>query len=230
MRKGQVQVYTGDGKGKTTAALGLALRAIGQGFKVYIIQYMKGGAYTGEFISAKNYLPNIEMIQFGRPCIKQQKQMKIDGFSPKGSINKTIFDFVDDHRNLSSHMSKSSWMMGGGRMEVSTDSGHGQKIGSHICLSGSAFGIPINLDEVVTQYQKPRIKVWETVGAPKLLVVGQYQMKIEIQPQDGKSHLSVSIDYKLPDKNAWLGKLFGKMYAKWCVKQMINGARIYLMP
>ncbi len=96
MRKGQVQVYTGDGKGKTTAALGLALRAIGQGFKVFIIQYMKGGAYTGEFISAKNYLPNIEMIQFGRPCIKQQKQMKIDGFSPKGSINKTIFDFVRD--------------------------------------------------------------------------------------------------------------------------------------
>jgi len=96
VRKGQVQVYTGDGKGKTTAALGLALRAIGQGFKVYIIQYMKGGAYTGEFISAKNYLPNIEMIQFGRPCIKQQKQMKIDGFSPKGSINKTIFDFVRD--------------------------------------------------------------------------------------------------------------------------------------
>src|SRR3989338_3390364 len=95
-KKGQVQVYTGDGKGKTTAALGLALRAIGQGFKVYIIQYMKGGAYTGEFISAKNYLPNIEMIQFGRPCIKQQKQMKIDGFSPKGSINKTIFDFVRD--------------------------------------------------------------------------------------------------------------------------------------
>jgi len=96
VRKGQVQVYTGDGKGKTTAALGLALRAIGQGFKVFIIQYMKGGAYTGEFISAKNYLPNIEMIQFGRPCIKQQKQMKIDGFSPKGSINKTIFDFVRD--------------------------------------------------------------------------------------------------------------------------------------
>lgn len=96
MRKGQVQVYTGDGKGKTTAALGLALRAIGQGFKVFIVQYMKGGAYTGEYISAKNYLPNIEIAQFGRPCIKQQKQLKIDGFSPKGSLNTTIFDFVRD--------------------------------------------------------------------------------------------------------------------------------------
>jgi len=141
-----------------------------------------------------------------------------------------VFAYIDDHSHFSSHMSKSSWMMGGGRMEVSTDSGHGQKIGSHIRLSGSAFGIPISLDEVVTQYQKPQIKVWETVGEPKLLVVGQYQMKIGIQPQDSKSYLSVSIDYMLPDKYAWLGKLFGKMYAKWCVRQMINGARIYLMP
>lgn len=75
--KGLVQVYTGEGKGKTTAALGLAIRSIGQGFKVYMIQLMKGGAYTGEMISAKNFIPNFEMIQFGRGCIQQQKQMKL---------------------------------------------------------------------------------------------------------------------------------------------------------
>lgn len=45
---GQIQVYTGDGKGKTTAALGLALRAIGNDFKVGIIFFDKGGAYYGE--------------------------------------------------------------------------------------------------------------------------------------------------------------------------------------
>ncbi len=42
LKTGLIQVYTGNGKGKTTCALGLALRAAGQGFKVYIIQFLKG--------------------------------------------------------------------------------------------------------------------------------------------------------------------------------------------
>ena len=96
MRKGLVHVYTGEGKGKTTAALGLGLRAIGQGLKVFVIQYLKGGAYTGEYISVKNYLPKMEMMQFGRPCIKQQKQLKINGFSEeKGNLFDCVREEID---------------------------------------------------------------------------------------------------------------------------------------
>ena len=56
--KGLVIVITGNGKGKTTSAFGQALRAIGQGFKVFVIQFMKGRKY-GEFKAAKKYLPDI---------------------------------------------------------------------------------------------------------------------------------------------------------------------------
>ncbi len=94
VKNGQVHIYTGDGKGKTTSTLGLALRTVGQGFSVYMIQFMKGGAYTGEYIAAKNYLPNFEIVQFGRPCIKQQKQLKLSGFSKIKSKNKELFDFI----------------------------------------------------------------------------------------------------------------------------------------
>jgi len=66
LERGLIQVYAGLGKGKTTAALGLALRAAGHGLKVYIIQFMKGWPDYGELVSVKK-LPNITLRQFGRP-------------------------------------------------------------------------------------------------------------------------------------------------------------------
>jgi cob(I)alamin adenosyltransferase len=63
--KGFIQVYTGNGKGKTTAALGLAMRAAGHGFRVYIGQFLKGQAY-GELRSARKLAPFVTIEQFGR--------------------------------------------------------------------------------------------------------------------------------------------------------------------
>lgn len=65
--KGYVQVYTGDGKGKTTAALGLALRACGAGLKVYIGQFVKGMKYS-ELESLKLLSPQVTIRQYGRDC------------------------------------------------------------------------------------------------------------------------------------------------------------------
>lgn len=66
LERGLIQVYTGDGKGKTTAALGLALRAAGHGLQVYIVQFMKGWPDYGE-LQALQHQPNITLVQFGRP-------------------------------------------------------------------------------------------------------------------------------------------------------------------
>lgn len=62
---GLIQVYTGDGKGKTTASMGLAFRSCGHGFKVCMIQFMKDNTEYGEF-KASQYLPGFKIIQVGR--------------------------------------------------------------------------------------------------------------------------------------------------------------------
>jgi cob(I)alamin adenosyltransferase len=66
LEQGLIQVYTGDGKGKTTCALGLAFRAVGQGFKAYIVHFMKGRD-TGEARAAARLAPDLTLRYFGRP-------------------------------------------------------------------------------------------------------------------------------------------------------------------
>ncbi len=66
MKQGLVQVYFGRGKGKTTAAIGQGVRATGHGFKVYMIQFMKGNYKYGEIEAIKG-IPNFELKQFGSP-------------------------------------------------------------------------------------------------------------------------------------------------------------------
>ena len=69
-----------------------------------------------------------------------------------------IFAFIDDHTRLASHMNKSSWMMGGSVRRL-----------------GRTF------DEVIIEYPAPLLKVWETVGQPKLLVIGHYRMTVQAE-------------------------------------------------
>ncbi len=64
MEKGYVQIYTGNGKGKTTASLGLSLRAAGAGLKVYIAQFMKQGGYS-EIKALERFNDLITIEQFG---------------------------------------------------------------------------------------------------------------------------------------------------------------------
>jgi cob(I)alamin adenosyltransferase len=66
LEQGLVQVYTGDGKGKTTASLGLALRAVGRSLRVCMIQFIKGGGEYGEHLAARKLSPLLTIHQTGR--------------------------------------------------------------------------------------------------------------------------------------------------------------------
>ncbi len=92
---GLIHVYTGDGKGKTSAAIGLAIRAVGHGFKAYIIQFMKGGRYTGELLTAEKYLKNqIKWAQFGQAS-PQESEIRKGNVKPDRKIFLPFEDEVE---------------------------------------------------------------------------------------------------------------------------------------
>ncbi len=68
---GLVHVYTGDGKGKTTASLGLAMRALGNGYRVYMIQFLKSG-FSGELKTAEIFKDDMSIQQYGVDAIKER--------------------------------------------------------------------------------------------------------------------------------------------------------------
>lgn len=136
-----------------------------------------------------------------------------------------VFDFADDHARFSSHMSESSMMMAGSKMQVEFDAGKGQTVGSHIRLDGRVFGVRLDVDEVVTERTPPLRKTWETVGVPRLLVIGAYRMGFALTPDQRSCRLRVFIDFEYPSGWSYLlGRLLGGTYARWCVRQMIDGA------
>ena len=75
--KGFIHIYTGDGKGKTTAALGLALRAVGAGLRVYIGQFIKEGKFS-ELKALEKFKQNITVEQFGRKRFVGKKLVEED--------------------------------------------------------------------------------------------------------------------------------------------------------
>ena len=147
----------------------------------------------------------------------------------RGSVQASpgqVFAHIDDPTRLAPHMRKGSWRMAGGYMNTATDAGRGQAVGSRIRLAGRVLGVKLSVEEFVVERDPPRRKVWATTGAPKLLVIGQYQMGFELSPHGNGSMLRVFIEYALPERlpARWLARLFGRYYARWCTRQMVDDA------
>ena len=117
-------------------------------------------------------------------------------------------------------------MMIGSRMSIATDEANGRAVGSKIILAGKVLGLRLMVEEVVTERQPPLRKAWQTIGTPRLLVIGSYVMGFALSPQAEGCLLRVFLDYELPESGAprWLGKLFGRFYARWCTRSMAADA------
>ena len=97
LSKGLTQVYTGDGKGKTTSAFGLAMRACGRGIPVFIIQFMKTND-TGEFAIAQK-LENIEIYTFGADGFVDRNNVSKIDIELAGKALEKAFEILENNDN-----------------------------------------------------------------------------------------------------------------------------------
>lgn len=137
-----------------------------------------------------------------------------------------VFAFMDNPAHLGAHMGRRSAAMGGMSMRTETDDRQGQAVGSVIRMSGRLLGLSLRLEEAVVERTPPSSKAWETLGEPRLLVIGRYRMGFDVAPDNRGSLLRVWIDYDLPASGVprGLGRLLGRIYAGWCVRQMAQEA------
>ncbi|MFX0014700.1 MAG: cob(I)yrinic acid a,c-diamide adenosyltransferase [Promethearchaeota archaeon] len=97
---GLIHVISGNGKGKTTSALGLALRAAGHGFRSLIIQFMKKGWDYGELKVIKN-IPEITVLQYGTPeFIDKENPKKIDLDEAKAALDRARIAITDENWDI----------------------------------------------------------------------------------------------------------------------------------
>lgn len=138
-----------------------------------------------------------------------------------------LFDYLDDQANPGTHMQRSSIMMLWGSMAYDLDEARGRGVGSVIKMSGKVAGLNLYVEEVVTQRQPPFIKEWETRIEPRLLVIGTYRMRLQIEASGRLCRLHVFIEYNHPSPiiGRIAGRLLAPIYARWCVKRMAADAK-----
>ena len=140
-----------------------------------------------------------------------------------GAPVEKVFDFLDDFHKLSAHMEQRSGMMAGSSMTIETDAGEGRVVGSRVRLYGRMLGMELALVEAVSEREPPFRKAWQTVDT-RLLVIGAYRLGFQLTREADRTRARIYIDYALPERGRWLGRLFGRIYARWCINRMAGDA------
>lgn len=140
------------------------------------------------------------------------------------STPEKVFSQMDDFSKTGMHMSESSMMMMGSKLNLEQLSTNSTGMNAKYRWYGKMMGMTMDFSEAVTKWQSPKIKEWETFGDAKIIIMSWYRMWFEITPAVNGTMVQLSISY-LPPKE-WFYKIlsffFAKWYCNWCLNNMLN--------
>lgn len=139
----------------------------------------------------------------------------------EGSVEE-VFAFMDDIRNTGKHMTENSASMMGGKLHLEWLTTHMTGLGTKYRWTGKVVGMKMDFTVEVNQWIKNKEKTWGTIGEAKMIVISWFEMHLELTPTENNGTLVfLSIRYTKNKGSLW-SFLFGKRYAKWCVKSMLE--------
>lgn len=124
------------------------------------------------------------------------------------------------------HLSQ-SFMMMGSKLTLEQLRGPGKGAGATFHWSGKVMEMPIDITETVTKWIANKEKVWETIGFPRMIILGWYRMSLKLTAVSEGTLTSLQIEYTRPD--GWFYKVlsffFAGWYSRWCLNKMLSGAK-----
>ncbi len=140
-----------------------------------------------------------------------------------------VFAYVDDIRNMARHMSgERSMAMMGSRLTLEIVTPEATGVGATYRYFGRMMGLELDFSETVTRYESGQVKVWRTIGEPRLLIVSGYEMSLNVGTiTDTTSRLTITFDYDLPRAGIWrlAAPALARWYGGWCLNSLATGAK-----
>lgn len=135
-----------------------------------------------------------------------------------------VFDHLDDLGVTGMHMTTSSMMMMGSKLDFQYLSENRKGPGTKYRWTGRMLGMTMDFTVEVTKWIRGKEKTWETIGPAKMIIYSWYRMHLAVARTGNKTLADLSITYKNPKGfiNRILSFLFADWYCKWCLKNMLN--------
>lgn len=139
-----------------------------------------------------------------------------------------VFKFMDNLSKVGMHMSENSMMMMGSKLVLEQMPGPDSGVGATFHWKGKVMGMTIDIMESVTKWIENKEKVWETFGDPKIILLGSYQMALNLSlVSEGNTQVQLQISYTKP--KGWFNQILyfflAPWYCNWCLDNMLNDTK-----
>lgn len=139
-----------------------------------------------------------------------------------------VFKCIDDLGVTGTHMTKSSAMMMGSKLNLEYLTEKHTGMGTKYRWTGKMMGMPMDFTVEVTKWIEGKEKIWETIGQPRMIIYSWYRMHLITAPKlNNGTEAALSIRYEKPKGffNKILCFLFADWYCAWCLNQMLGDAK-----